>query len=544
MSILHAKTPIRPPYVDLHIHSTASDGSLSPLQIVKTAENVGLRAIAITDHDTVEGSLEALRHQHSTDVEILSGIEISAGVDSGTMHLLGYLIHLDDVSLRQTLKVVQEARANRNIEIIRKLQDLGVDINFDEVSKVSGGGQIGRPHIAQVLVHKGAVHSIDEAFRKFLKKGRPAYIERYRLLPDEAIQTILQAGGVPVLAHPFTLDAKTERTVLQIGSEITKGLGAGANPSVGREAAIEDRERIMESIAGTDMLFITAGMGGGTGTGAGPIVAELAKEMGILTVAVVTKPFPWEGPRRMGQADEGIKELREYVDSLITIPNQKLQAVLGKGTTLLDAFKEANNVLLNAVQGISELITRPGLINVDFADVRTVMSEMGMAMMGSGSATGEDRATDAAERAISSPLLEDVDLSGANGILVNVTAGMDMSIGEFEEVGNAIKAFAADNATVVVGTVIDPDMSGEMRVTVVATGIGNSIAAQPEVSEIKLVKPKQERQTSAPTINSSSIIEEDLLVTQKVSGDEYATANEPEDLKYLDIPAFLRRQND
>ena len=205
MSILHTKTPIGPPYVDLHIHSTASDGSLSPLQIIKIAENVGLRAIAITDHDTIEGSLEALRHQHSTDVEILSGIEISAGVDSGTMHILGYLIHLDDVSFRQTLNVVQEARANRNIEIIRRLQDLGVDINFDEVLKVSGGGQIGRPHIAQVLVH-----SIGGAFSKFLRKGRPAYIDRYRLLPDEAIQTILQAGGVPVLAHPFTLDAKTE----------------------------------------------------------------------------------------------------------------------------------------------------------------------------------------------------------------------------------------------------------------------------------------------------------------------------------------------
>jgi len=334
------------------------------------------------------------------------------------------------------------------------------------------------------------------------------------------------------------------RTVLQIGSEITKGLGAGANPGVGREAAIEDRERIMEAIAGTDMLFITAGMGGGTGTGAAPIVAELAKEMGILTVAVVTKPFPWEGPRRMEQAENGIKELREYVDSLITIPNEKLQTVLGKGTTLLDAFKEANNVLLNAVQGIAELITRPGLINVDFADVRTVMSEMGMAMMGSGSATGEDRATDAAERAISSPLLEDVDLAGAKGILVNVTAGMDMSIGEFEEVGNAIKSFSADNATVVVGTVIDPDMSGEMRVTVVATGIGSKAALQAEKPGIKLVKPEKEKQVSVPVIDSSSIIDEELIMTQKVSGDEYAIGGEKEDLKYLDIPAFLRRQND
>ena len=334
------------------------------------------------------------------------------------------------------------------------------------------------------------------------------------------------------------------RTVLQIGNEITKGLGAGANPTVGREAAIEDRERIMEAIAGTDMLFITAGMGGGTGTGAAPIVAELAKEMGILTVAVVTKPFPWEGPRRMGQAEEGINELREYVDSLITIPNEKLQAVLGKGTTLLDAFKEANNVLLNAVQGIAELITRPGLINVDFADVRTVMSEMGMAMMGTGSATGEDRATDAAERAISSPLLEDVDLSGARGILVNVTAGMDMSIGEFEEVGNSIKSFAADNATVVVGTVIDPDMSGEMRVTVVATGIGSAVAVKEEKPGIKLVKPEQEKAQSIHTIDDTAIVEEELIVTQKVSGDEYASSSESEDLKYLDIPAFLRRQND
>lgn len=336
----------------------------------------------------------------------------------------------------------------------------------------------------------------------------------------------------------------SSRTVLQIGNDITKGLGAGANPTVGREAAIEDRERIMEAIDGSDMLFITAGMGGGTGTGAAPIVAEIAKDMGILTVAVVTKPFPWEGPRRMGQAEEGINELREYVDSLITIPNEKLQSVLGKGTTLLDAFKEANNVLLNAVQGISELITRPGLINVDFADVRTVMSEMGMAMMGSGSATGETRATDAAERAISSPLLEDVDLSGARGILVNVTAGMDMSIGEFEEVGNSIKSFAADNATVVVGTVIDPDMSGEMRVTVVATGIGSAAAAaQEEKPEIKLVKPEQEE--SIPVIDKNAIVEEDVIMeTQKVAGGDYHPGGEAEDLKYLDIPAFLRRQND
>ncbi|MCU7833651.1 MAG: cell division protein FtsZ [gamma proteobacterium symbiont of Taylorina sp.] len=339
------------------------------------------------------------------------------------------------------------------------------------------------------------------------------------------------------------LSNASARTLLQIGSEITKGLGAGANPSVGRDAAIEDRDRIMEAIAGTDMLFITAGMGGGTGTGAAPIVAELAKEMGILTVAVVTKPFPWEGPRRMKQADDGITELREYVDSLITIPNEKLQSVLGKGTTLLDAFKEANNVLLNAVQGIAELITRPGLINVDFADVRTVMSEMGMAMMGTGCATGEERATVAAERAISSPLLEDIDLAGARGILVNVTAGMDMSIGEFEEVGNSIKEFAAENATVVVGTVIDAEMNGEMRVTVVATGIGSQVVvAKTEKPEISLVSPQKEKVAAEP-VKASSIIEEEPVLAQ-ASGGEFASGGEPADLKYLDIPAFLRRQND
>jgi len=345
------------------------------------------------------------------------------------------------------------------------------------------------------------------------------------------------------------LTHSSARTVLQIGNDITKGLGAGANPVVGREAAIEDRERIIEAITGTDMLFITAGMGGGTGTGAAPIVAEIAKEMGILTVAVVTKPFPWEGPKRMRQAEEGIQELREYVDSLITIPNEKLQAVLGKGTTLLDAFKEANNVLLNAVQGISELITRPGLINVDFADVRTVMSEMGMAMMGTGTATGEDRATEAAERAISSPLLEDVDLAGARGILVNVTAGMDMSIGEFEDVGNSIKSFAAMDATVVAGTVIDPEMSGEMRVTVVATGIGSKATAPIQLvqSEEALSKKGQTKADKTVTdikeiVETDSIIEEEQL--KKVSGDEFTPDTKAEDPNYLDIPAFLRRQND
>ena len=269
------------------------------------------------------------------------------------------------------------------------------------------------------------------------------------------------------------------KTGLQIGCNITKGLGAGANPEVGRQAAMEDRDRIQEVIEGADMLFITAGLGGGTGTGAAPVVAQLAKEMGILTVAVVTKPFSMEGPKRMRVAEQGIAELGRFVDSLITIPNEKLLSVLGPNTTLLDAFRAANEVLQGAVQGIAELITRPGLINVDFADVRTVMSEMGMAMMGSGVASGQDRARVAAEAAVSSPLLEDINLSGANGVLVNVTAGVDLSIGEFQEVGDTVKQFASDDATVVIGTVIDPEMTDEIRVTVVATGLGSSCRAWP-----------------------------------------------------------------
>ena len=277
------------------------------------------------------------------------------------------------------------------------------------------------------------------------------------------------------------------RTALQIGCNITKGLGAGADPDVGRAAAMEDRDRILEVIEGTDMLFITAGLGGGTGTGAAPVVAQVARELGILTVAVVTKPFSMEGKKRLTVADQGINDLGKYVDSLITIPNEKLLSVLGAQTTLLDAFKSANEVLQGAVQGIAELITRPGLINVDFADVRTVMAEMGMAMMGSGGAGGEDRAREAAEAAISSPLLEDIDLSGARGILVNVTAGMDLSIGEFQQVGDTVKQCAADDATVVVGTVIDPDISNNIRVTVVATGLGQPLQAAKRPPEVKVV---------------------------------------------------------
>ena len=326
------------------------------------------------------------------------------------------------------------------------------------------------------------------------------------------------------------------RTSLQIGCNITKGLGAGSDPDIGRQAAMEDRDRIHEVIEGADMLFITAGMGGGTGTGAAPIVAQVAKELGILTVAVVTKPFLMEGGKRMQIADHGIGELGKYVDSLITIPNEKLLTVLGGETTLLDAFRSANQVLQGAVQGIAELITRPGLINVDFADVRTVMSEMGMAMMGTGVSQGEDRAREAAESAVSSPLLEDINLAGANGILVNVTAGMDLSIGEFQEVGATVKEFASDDATVVVGTVIDPEMTDRIRVTVVATGLGQQ-AANAE-SPMRIVRRTQ-AQATEPNYHT---LDKPTVQRKRAVGDGIEEAGLQEEL--LDIPAFLRRQAD
>ena len=325
------------------------------------------------------------------------------------------------------------------------------------------------------------------------------------------------------------------RTSLQIGCNITKGLGAGSDPDIGRQAAMEDRDRILEVIEGADMLFITAGMGGGTGTGAAPIVAQVAKELGILTVAVVTKSFMMEGGKRMQIAEHGIRELGKYVDSLITIPNEKLLTVLGGETTLLDAFKSANQVLQGAVQGIAELITRPGLINVDFADVRTVMSEMGMAMMGTGVSSGEDRAREAAEAAVSSPLLEDINLAGANGILVNVTAGMDLSIGEFQEVGNTVKEFASDDATVVVGTVIDPDMTDRIRVTVVATGLGQHAAAAE--SPMRIV-----RRTQAQAEPNYHTLDKPTVQRKRAVGDGLEETGLQEEL--LDIPAFLRRQAD
>jgi cell division protein FtsZ len=333
------------------------------------------------------------------------------------------------------------------------------------------------------------------------------------------------------------LNSARVRTALQIGCNITKGLGAGADPEIGRQAAMEDRDRIHEVIGGADMLFITAGMGGGTGTGATPIVAQVAKELGILTVAVVTKPFQMEGTKRMQIADRGIAELGKHVDSLITIPNEKLLTVLGGETTLLDAFKSANQVLQGAVQGIAELITRPGLINVDFADVKTVMAEMGMAMMGSGESSGEDRAREAAEAAISSPLLEDINLAGANGILANVTAGMDMAIGEFQQVGHTIKEFASDDATVVVGTVIDPEMTDRIRVTVVATGLGH--AAGNAEAPMRIVRPPASDATAEPNYHK---LDKPTVQRKRAVGDGLEGTGLQEDL--LDIPAFLRRQAD
>jgi cell division protein FtsZ len=353
------------------------------------------------------------------------------------------------------------------------------------------------------------------------------------------------------------------KTALQIGCNITKGLGAGADPEVGRQAAMEDRDRIVELVEGCDMLFITAGMGGGTGTGAAPIVAQVAKELGILTVAVVTKPFEMEGSKRQLVAEHGIAELTKYCDSLITIPNQKLLTVLGPTTTLLDAFKSANHVLQGAVQGIAELITRPGLINVDFADVRTVMSETGMAMMGSGAASGEGRAREAAEAAVSSPLLEDVNLAGAHGILVNVTAGMDLSIGEFQEVGNIVKQFASEDATVVVGTVIDPELTNQVRVTVVATGLGRPAAAASTPSRDSglgrtsaagaAFAGSREREAAAPAMRvvkrpaaqaDYSQLDTPTVRRQRAVGDGLRPEPEGGSEDLLDIPAFLRRQAD
>jgi cell division protein FtsZ len=418
-----------------------------------------------------------------------------------------------------------------------------------------------------------------------------------RLAPNAVIKVIgVGGGGGNAVAHMVAagvegVDFVTANTdsqaikqsgakqQLQLGANVTKGLGAGANPEVGRQAALEDRERILEALDGADMVFITAGMGGGTGTGAAPVVAQLAKERGILTVAVVTKPFPFEGRRRMQVALKGIEELANHCDSLITIPNEKLITVLGRDATMMQAFRAANDVLLGAVQGIADLIVRPGLINVDFADVRTVMSEMGLAMMGSGTARGDDRAQAAAEAAISNPLLDEVNLSGANGVLVNITAGPDFTMREFDEVGRCIEEFCSEDATVVIGTVLDPEMADEVRVTVVATGLGRSTArvARPDRIEGRETFREPLRAPVKLVRNATTgLADYDAMPAQPMSahggaalppvglghasgtpghnpglrhrGGEAVTqtalSDAPTDHNYLDIPAFLRRQAD
>jgi cell division protein FtsZ len=336
------------------------------------------------------------------------------------------------------------------------------------------------------------------------------------------------------------------KMLIQLGDELTKGLGAGANPSIGRQAAEEDRDKIREVLQGADLVFITAGMGGGTGTGAAPVFAEVAKELNILTVAVVTKPFSFEGKQRALAAEEGIRRLAEHVDSLITIPNNKLLTVLGKNISLINAFKAANNVLLGAVKGISDLITRPGLINVDFADVRTVMSEMGMAMMGTGSASGEQRARQAAEAAIASPLLEDVNFSGAKGILVNITAGLDMSIGEFAEVGDVVKEFISDEATVVVGTVIDPTLTDEMRVTIIVTGLGDNNKGRAQ-NHYQNMKNRMDQSNDYDNFDYERLERPAVMRKHQANigtANSSKTVESIPDADYLDIPAFLRRQEE
>jgi cell division protein FtsZ len=390
-----------------------------------------------------------------------------------------------------------------------------------------------------------------------------------KLAPNAVIKVIgVGGGGGNAVAHMLNsniegvefivanTDAQamtscSSRTHLQLGGNVTKGLGAGANPEVGRQAALEDRERIEAMLEGADMVFITAGMGGGTGTGAAPVVAQLAKEKGILTVAVVTKPFPFEGRRRMQVALKGIEDLSQHVDSLITVPNEKLLSVLGRDVTLLNAFKAANDVLQGAVQGIADLITAPGLINVDFADVRTVMSEMGLAMMGSGTARGDDRAQAAAEAAIKNPLLEDVNLNGACGILVNVTAGPNLTMREFDEIGRIIHDFASEDATVVIGTSLDPEMKDDVRVTVVATGLNRAIASRQQ-PPMRMVETQQMQMRPRPVVLRTGTGNEvvdyanpEMMINSSSRAEPAAQAkNADPGFDYLDIPAFLRRQAD
>lgn len=405
--------------------------------------------------------------------------------------------------------------------------------------------------------------------------------------PDKAVIKVIGVGGGGGNAVEYMLRSKkieqvefvnantdalvlkqSAARILQLGSKTTRGLGAGADPEIGKLSAEEDSNKIKEVLEGADILFITAGMGGGTGTGGAPIVAQIAKEMGILTVAVVTKPFPFEGKKRMQIAEQGIDNLSKVVDSLITIPNSRLLSVLGKGVTLLDAFKAVNDVLLSAVQGIAELITKPGLINVDFADVRTVMSEMGLAMMGTGIARGNNRARKAAEAAISSPLLDNISLHGAKGVLVNITGGNSLSIAEFEEVGEVVKSLTAEDATVIVGTVIDNQMDDELRVTLVATGLepnytnfnvsanSGNYANNFNKNDIRENTNREIKETSnRDQFNQMAFnyADQDLSLPNREKfnkkWDNMNVTHGPnntleQNMDYLDIPAFLRRQSD
>lgn len=354
-----------------------------------------------------------------------------------------------------------------------------------------------------------------------------------------------EVGGVEFICANTDMQALKKsqaKTVLQIGTDITKGLGAGARPEIGREAALEDRDRIAEIIDGADMLFITAGMGGGTGTGAAPIIAEVAKEMGILTVAVVTKPFAFEG-KRTKVAQEGLEELSKHVDSLIIIPNEKLMQVLGEDVPFLEAFRAANDVLHNAVSGIAEIINCPGMVNVDFADVRTVMSEMGMAMMGSAIATGSERARIAAEQAVASPLLEDVNLANARGVLVNITASMSFKMKEYYDVMNTIKEFTAEDATVIVGNVFDESMGDGLRVTMVATGLNGAVARRQQKPELRVMTQVRDGTTNQP-IYMGGMDDEGPAVFSSNGRRAQVEAMKMSGVEEYDIPAFLRKQAD
>ncbi|MFN3595044.1 MAG: cell division protein FtsZ [Thiobacillaceae bacterium] len=370
-----------------------------------------------------------------------------------------------------------------------------------------------------------------------------------------AVDHMIEKGMTGVEFIAINTDAQALRrnrapVQLQIGNSATKGLGAGGKPEIGREAALEDRERIAELIDGADMLFIAAGMGGGTGTGAAPVVAEVAKDLGILAVAVVTKPFAFEQAKRARAAEQGLKALSEHVDSLIVIPNEKLREVLGGKTKLTDAFAAANDVLHSAVSGIAEIISNPGMINVDFADVRTVMSEVGMAMMGSAMAQGEGRARQAAEAAVKSPLLENVDLRGARGVVVNITSDDSLTLDEYYEVMETIKSFTAEEATVIVGTALDASLGDAIRVTMVATGLGNPVA-KPQVKPTIVVQNTLPATGTdgmpAPARPFDTVTDYDIPTSFRVNPRRSAAALNAaaaQGIDTLDIPAFLRKQAD